>query len=184
MQDYHALSMKALHSGNKEAYLASNKLAHEYFGKHFFARASVGMAAIVPIPFALAWLSLRFEGIVLYKIPFTSITMGYVFVFLTAYICVRISWGRSMRFYRKILLFMLMCIFLVACESLKNLQLATEDGDDEVFFHNEQSDYNFNNDNNEDNRDFITKQYDTLLEERAARNKEITPSNYLEQKLY
>ncbi len=94
MQDYHKISMNALHAGNKEAYFAANKLAHEYFGKHFFARASVGMATLLPVPFALAWLALRFEGINLYTLPFTSLHAGYVFVFLTTYIVVRIMSGR------------------------------------------------------------------------------------------
>ncbi len=93
MQRYHKISMNALHAGNKEAYFAANKMAHEHFGKNFFARASVGIATIFPVPFALAWLSLRFEGITLYSIPFTNIQMGYVFVFLTSYILLRIMWN-------------------------------------------------------------------------------------------
>ncbi len=87
---YHKLSMKALHSGEKEAYLAANKMAHDSFGKSFFASASVGMAMLLPVPFFLAWLSLRFEGIVVHTIPFTEQTVGYVFVFLILYILCRI----------------------------------------------------------------------------------------------
>ncbi len=94
MQHYHGISMKALHLGNKEAYFAANKIAHEKFGKHFFARASISMASLVPVPFALAWLSLRFEGITLYTLPHTEINMGYVFVFLTCYITLRITWAK------------------------------------------------------------------------------------------
>ncbi len=91
MQRYHTVSMKALHAGNKEAYFAANKMAHEHFGKHFFARASISMASLVPVPFALSWLSLRFEGLKLYTIPYTELSMGYVFVFLSCYIVLRIS---------------------------------------------------------------------------------------------
>ncbi len=87
---YHKLSMKALHSGNKEAYLAANKLAHDKFGKSFFAKASVSMATLTPVPFVLHWLSLRFEGIAVHSIPFTEKSVGYVFVFLTLYIFERI----------------------------------------------------------------------------------------------
>ncbi len=87
---YHDLSMKALHSGNKEAYLAANTMAHEKFGKSFFARASVSMAILMPVPFALNWLSLRFEGITVHKVPFTEKGVGYVFVFLISYIILRI----------------------------------------------------------------------------------------------
>ncbi len=94
MQHYHSISMKALHLGNKEAYFAANKMAHEKFGKHFFARASISMASLVPVPFALAWLSLRFEGLSLYTLPFSELSMGYVFVFLTCYIVLRITWAK------------------------------------------------------------------------------------------
>ncbi len=97
VQRYHKVSMDALHSGNKEAYLAANKLAHEHFGKHFFAKASVSMASLVPVPFALTWLSWRFEGLTLYTIPHTQIQMGYVFVFLVCYIVLRISIGKIFR---------------------------------------------------------------------------------------
>ncbi len=91
---YHDLSMKALHSGNKEAYLASNKMAHEKFGKSFFARASVSMAILLPVPFALNWLSLRFEGVIVHTIPFTEKGVGYVFVFLISYIILRIIFSK------------------------------------------------------------------------------------------
>ncbi len=91
---YHKLSMKALHSGNKEAYLAANKLAHDKFGKSFFAKASVSMAAVAPVPFALNWLSLRFEGIDVHTIPFTEKSVGYVFVFLILYIVERIAFSK------------------------------------------------------------------------------------------
>ncbi len=95
MLRFHTVSMKALHAGNKEAYFAANEMAHENFGKHFFARASMSMASLVPVPFALSWLSLRFEGITLYTLPFTKLTMGYVFVFLSCYIVLRILWGKT-----------------------------------------------------------------------------------------
>ncbi len=93
MQQYHKASINALHAGNKEAYFAVNTLAHDSFGKHFFARASISMASLMPLPFALAWLSLRFEGLELYSIPYTSLSMGYVFVFLVCYITLRLSWA-------------------------------------------------------------------------------------------
>ncbi len=88
---YHKVSMKALHAGNKNAYFAANKMAHENFGKHFFARASISMASLTPVPFALAWLSLRFEGLKIYEIPLTKLSLGYVFIFLSCYIILRLS---------------------------------------------------------------------------------------------
>ncbi|MCR5812963.1 MAG: hypothetical protein K6G15_00525 [Desulfovibrio sp.] len=94
---YHNLSVQAIHEGNKEAYLATNALAHEHFGRHFFAQAASGLASLWPLPFALAWLAQRFEGLTLYIIPHTSIALGYVFVLLTCYICERLLFGRIRR---------------------------------------------------------------------------------------
>ena len=94
MVRYHNLSVDALHAGNKEAYLAANKLAQEDFGKSFFAQATIGFASLWPVPFALGWMSLRFEGIVLYTIPGTELHAGYVFVLLSLYIAIRILFAR------------------------------------------------------------------------------------------
>ena len=92
---YHNLSVDAIHAGDKQAYLAINKMAHDEFGKSFFAQAGVGMASICPVPFALGWMALRFEGIPVYDIPGTSLHAGYVFVFLTCYIALRILLARN-----------------------------------------------------------------------------------------
>lgn len=98
MQDnvlrYHNLSVEALHAGNKEAYLAANKMAQEHFGKSFFAHNSIGVTTLLPVPFALAWLSERFEGIPLVHIPGTDLVGGYVFIFLSLYIVLRITFSR------------------------------------------------------------------------------------------
>ncbi len=91
---YHDLSIKALHSGEKQAYLAANKLAHDNFGKGFFAKASVSMAILLPVPFALHWLSLRFEGIIVHVVPLIDKGVGYVFVFLIQYIILRILFSK------------------------------------------------------------------------------------------
>lgn len=94
MVRYHNLSVDALRAGNKEAYLAANKLAQEDFGKSFFAQATIGFSSLWPVPFALAWMSPRFEGIQLYSIPGANINVGYVFVLLTLYIVIRILFSR------------------------------------------------------------------------------------------
>lgn len=94
MTRYHNISVGALHAGDKETYLAANKLANDDFGKNFFAQASVGVSTLLPIPFALGWMSKRFEGIEIYSIPGTSISMGYVFVLLSSYIVIRILFSR------------------------------------------------------------------------------------------
>jgi hypothetical protein len=98
MQDdmvrYHNLSVQALHAGNKEAYLAANTMAREGFGKNFFAQASIGISSLWPVPFALGWMALRFEGIYLYRIPGTERYGGYVFVLLSLYIVIRVLFSR------------------------------------------------------------------------------------------
>ena len=101
MQDgmirYHNISVDALHAGNKEVYKAANKLAHEDFGKTFFAQATIGIASLWPVPFALGWLSLRFEGIDLYAIPGTGLRLGYVFVLLSLYIVIRVTFSLKIK---------------------------------------------------------------------------------------
>ncbi len=89
----HDLSMKALRAGDKQSYLAINSMAHERFGKQFFARAALGMGSLWPAPFALWWLSLRFEGVELFTPPFMSGPAGYPFVFILLYIVERIAYG-------------------------------------------------------------------------------------------
>ena len=97
MLHYHNLSVQALHSGNKEAYLSANKMAQEDFGKSFFAQATIGLASLLPLPFALGWLSTRFEGIVVHNFSLFGLEAGYVFVFLGAYIVLRILFGRFLK---------------------------------------------------------------------------------------
>lgn len=98
MVRYHNLSVAALHAGDKEAYLAANTMAREAFGKTFFAQASCGLASLWPVPFALGWMSLHFEGIAIYTLPGTNVHAGYVFILLTLYIAIRIIFSRCKRF--------------------------------------------------------------------------------------
>ena len=97
MLHYHNLSVDALHAGNKEAYLAANKLAQEDFGKSFFAQATIGLASLLPLPFALGWMATRFEGITVYTFPLVNISAGFVFVFLSVYIISRILFSRFVK---------------------------------------------------------------------------------------
>jgi hypothetical protein len=90
MVHYHNLSVQALHAGDKQAYLAANKLAQEDFGKSFFAQATIGFASLWPVPFALGWMSARFEGLVVFTIPVFELKAGYVCVLLSLYIALRI----------------------------------------------------------------------------------------------
>jgi hypothetical protein len=98
MLRFHRLSMEALRAGDKKAYLAANTLAHDHFGKSFFAGAALGLASLWPLPFALAWMGLRFEGIVLYELPWEGYGAGYVFVLLAVYIFSRLCFGRVKKF--------------------------------------------------------------------------------------
>ena len=98
MARFHNISMAALQAGNKEAYLAANTLAREHFGRNFFASAALGLTSLWPLPFALGWMSLRFEGIVLYDLPGSEYGVGYVFVLLAVYIAFRLCFGRVKKF--------------------------------------------------------------------------------------
>ena len=72
MVDAHNSSVNALHAGSKEGYKAINRLANEKFGKYFFAQAAMGTASLWPLPFALWWMSLRFEGVAFFTLPLTG----------------------------------------------------------------------------------------------------------------
>ena len=101
----HNVSVDALHQSDKESYLAANKLAQEAFGKTFFSEATLGMASIVPAPFALAWLDQRFSGIPLLTVPIVNHELSYPFVFLLLYIFFRImfsKWKKHLPFFRTI----------------------------------------------------------------------------------
>ena len=101
----HNVSVDALHQSDKESYLAANKLAQEAFGKTFFSEATLGIASIVPAPFALAWLDMRFKGIPLLTVPIVHHELSYPFVFLLLYIFFRIvfsKWKKHLPFFRTI----------------------------------------------------------------------------------
>ena len=97
MLHYHTLSMQALRTGDKGAYLAANTLAREEYGRYFFAQAAIGCASLWPLPFALGWMALRFEGIPIYSLPGTTRHAGYVFILLTLYIFLRLLFSRCKR---------------------------------------------------------------------------------------
>lgn len=108
MVRHHNLTVKALRNSNKDAYKAVNKQANEAFGKYFFSQAGAFTLSIWPLPFALAWMELRFGGIPL-ELPFAIPGLGqsvfYPFFFIPIYIAVRISYGKLMSrfsFYQRI----------------------------------------------------------------------------------
>ncbi|WP_300157323.1 hypothetical protein [Solidesulfovibrio sp.] len=89
MARMHNLSVAAIEAGDKTAYKAANKEANEAFGKSFFAGAALFSVSVWPVPFALAWLSGRFEGV---DVPFLpGHPLRYNAVFLGLYILVRLA---------------------------------------------------------------------------------------------
>lgn len=100
MVRHHNLSIKALRQSDKDAYKAVNKQAHEAFGKYFFSQAGAFTLSIWPLPFALAWMDLRFGGVPM-TLPFSLPGVGqdvfFPFFFIPIYIIVRILYGRIMR---------------------------------------------------------------------------------------
>jgi hypothetical protein len=89
MTRMHNLSVAAIEAGDKTAYKAANKEANEAFGKSFFAGAALFSVSIWPLPFALAWLATRFEGV---DVPlFPGHAVRYNAVFLGLYILLRLG---------------------------------------------------------------------------------------------
>jgi hypothetical protein len=102
MAHMHNLSVAAIEAGDKAAYKAANRVANEAFGKSFFAGAALFSVSIWPLPFVLAWLSGRFDGVDVPVLP--GHTVRYNAVFLGLYILVRLAlwglWGRLPLFRR------------------------------------------------------------------------------------
>jgi len=85
----HNLSVAAIEAQNKVAYKAANKEANEAFGKSFFAGAALFSVSIWPLPFLLAWMSIRFTGV---DIPlFPGFTVRYNAVLLGLYLVFRLG---------------------------------------------------------------------------------------------
>ncbi len=89
----HNLSVKAITVKDKINYNNCNKLANEAFGRYFFAQFGEGASALLPVPFALAWMQLRFQE-VSFPLPFTipgiGETASYPFILIFLYILCRI----------------------------------------------------------------------------------------------
>ena len=89
----HNLSVKAIAVKDKENYKNCNKLANEAFGRYFFAQFGAGASALLPVPFALAWMQLRFQEVSFslpFHIPGIGETVGSPFIFIFMYILCRI----------------------------------------------------------------------------------------------
>lgn len=80
----HNLSVEALKHSDKDAYKAVNRQAHEAFGKYFFSQAGAFTLSIWPLPFAMAWLDIRFGGIPItlpFAVPGVGDSVFYPFFF-------------------------------------------------------------------------------------------------------
>ncbi len=100
MDRNHHLSEKALICGDKESYKAVNRQALDAFGHSFSLGAAIFCVSIWPMPFALAWLSLRFADAPLelpFSLPFLGNTIEYFPSFLLLYIATRMFYGMVTR---------------------------------------------------------------------------------------
>lgn len=108
MVRHHNLSVTALRHADKDAYKAVNKQAHEAFGKYFFSQAGAFTVSIWPLPFALAWMDMRFGSFPFdlpFAIPWVGQSVMFPFFFIPMYIALRMLYGRSMRrlaWYRRV----------------------------------------------------------------------------------
>lgn len=88
----HNLSLKAILFKDKASYTACNKEANEAFGRYFFAQLAAGAASLWPVPFALAWMEMRFSEVSLplpYPLSLITPAVGYLAIFLLWYVLLR-----------------------------------------------------------------------------------------------
>lgn len=101
MEHYNTLSEQALSTGDKELYKAVNRQAHDAFGHHFSLGGALFVVSLWPVPFALAWFTMRFGSAELPSLPFSLPVMGdkpsLLFWFLVLYIPARLFVGKCMR---------------------------------------------------------------------------------------
>jgi len=99
MDHHHDLSEKALRLGDKESYKAVNKQALDAFGHSFSLGAAIFCVSIWPMPFALAWLHMRFAEAPLelpFNLPMIGQVVPYFPSFLLIYIVVRILYSATL----------------------------------------------------------------------------------------
>jgi len=89
----HNLSVKAILAKDKNSYRACNKEANDAFGKYFFSQVGLGASLLWPIPFALHWMNIRFQGIS-FPLPFGTASLNYAAIFILLYILARIVFSR------------------------------------------------------------------------------------------
>jgi hypothetical protein len=96
-----ALSVQAYADGDRPTYKALNAQANDAWGRHFFTMAAYSAGMLWPVPFALAWMQLRFSEVqFLIAWPLSLVfgkTVGYPFIFILVYILCRIIFKRLRR---------------------------------------------------------------------------------------
>ena len=97
MDRHHNLSELALIQGDKESFKAVNRQALDAFGYSFSMGAAIFCVSIWPLPFALAWLNLRFAEAPItlpFHVPLVGQAVPYLTSFLLLYIAVRMIYSR------------------------------------------------------------------------------------------
>ncbi len=100
MDRHHNLSERALMQGDKESYKAVNSQALDAFGHSFSLGAAIFCVSIWPMPFALAWLDLRFADAPIelpISLPLLGNTVEYFPSFLLIYIATRMLYSLAMK---------------------------------------------------------------------------------------
>jgi hypothetical protein len=108
---WYNLSVEALERGDSERFHLFNKEANEYFGKLFFLNISHTVSLLIPLPFLLFWLQLRF-GKVEFPLPFFEYKVNYFFTFVVCYFLAWIFYKLIYRYlpvYKKIEEFVAIC---------------------------------------------------------------------------
>ncbi len=83
------LAVEAVERGEGEAYRIFNQEANQVFGKLFFLHLAQSSAFLVPIPFVLYWMQVRFGTIEFplpFRVPFLGSTVHYLFTFGMLYL--------------------------------------------------------------------------------------------------
>lgn len=100
MEQQNELAETALRMGDKESYKAVNKQALDAFGHSFSLGAASFTSSLLPLPFALAWMHLRFAQTapeLPFALPLAGSSPTYLFYFVLLYILVRVVYGKTMR---------------------------------------------------------------------------------------
>jgi len=99
MERHNELAETALRMGDKESYKAVNKQALDAFGHSFSLGAAVFTSSLLPLPFALAWMHLRFASAapeLPFALPLVGREPNYLFYFVILYIPLRLVYSRTM----------------------------------------------------------------------------------------